>query len=51
MTEMTLIMVAVITCEGVGKQLDPTSDSLAKIAEYLTPILMRRGMLGSVSPS
>jgi len=44
-TEMTLILVAVITCEGVGKQLDPTSDSFTKIAEYLTPILMRRGML------
>ncbi|HTQ48542.1 MAG TPA: AarF/UbiB family protein [Polyangiaceae bacterium] len=44
-TEMTLILVAVITCEGVGKQLDPTSDSFAKIAEYLTPILARRGML------
>lgn len=44
-TEMTLIMVAIVTCEGVGKQLDPTSDSLAKIAEYLTPILVRRGML------
>ena len=46
-TEMTLIMVAIVTCEGVGKQLDPTSDSLAKIAEYLTPILVRRGMLPS----
>ncbi len=44
-TEMTLIMVAVITCEGVGKQLDPTSDSLARIAEYLIPILIKRGML------
>lgn len=44
-TEMTLIMVAVITCEGVGKQLDPGSDSFGKIAEYLTPILARRGML------
>jgi len=44
-TEMTLIMVAVITCEGVGKQLDPTSDSLGKIAEYLVPILLRRGMM------
>jgi ubiquinone biosynthesis protein len=46
-TEMTLIMVAVITCEGVGKQLDPTSNSLQHIAEYLTPILARRGMLAS----
>jgi ubiquinone biosynthesis protein len=48
-TEMALIMVAVITCEGVGKQLDPTSDSMAKIAEYLTPILVRRGMLPAVA--
>ena len=47
--EMTLIMVAVVTCEGVGKQLDPTSDSLAKIAEYLTPILVRRGMMPGAS--
>jgi ubiquinone biosynthesis protein len=47
-TEMTLIMVAVITCEGVGKQLDPTSNSLAHIAEYLLPILQRRGMLGDM---
>ena len=44
-TEMTLIMVGVITAEGVGKQLDPDSDSLAMIADYLTPILERRGML------
>ena len=44
-TEMTLIMVAIITSEGVGKQLDPTSDSLARIAEYLMPILIRRGMM------
>ena len=48
MTEMTLIMVAVITCEGVGKQLDPTSDSLARIAEYLMPILMKRGMMDAM---
>jgi ubiquinone biosynthesis protein len=51
MTEMTLIMVAVVTCEGVGKQLDPTSDSLARIAEYLMPILARRGMLAAVMPA
>jgi hypothetical protein len=44
---MTLIMVAVITCEGVGKQLDPTSNSLQHIAEYLLPSLQRRGMLSA----
>jgi ubiquinone biosynthesis protein len=44
-TEMTLIMVAVITCEGVGKQLNPNANSLEEIAAYLMPILQRRGML------
>ena len=44
-TEMTLIMVAVITCEGVGKQLNPSASSLEEIAAYLMPILQRRGML------
>jgi ubiquinone biosynthesis protein len=47
-TEMTLIMVAVITCEGVGKQLDPTSDTVGHVAQYLLPILQRRGMLGDI---
>ncbi|MEO7095899.1 MAG: AarF/UbiB family protein [Polyangiales bacterium] len=52
MTELTLIMVAVVTCEGVGKQLDPTSDSLGRIAEYLVPILMKRGMMpGATLPA
>jgi ubiquinone biosynthesis protein len=46
-TEMTLIMVAMVTCEGVGKQLDPTSDSLGRVAEYLMPILARRGLMAA----
>ncbi len=45
--EFALFMVGVITAEGVGKQLEPDSDSLGQIAEYIAPILARRGMLGA----
>ncbi len=44
-TEMTLIMVGVVTAEGVGKQLDADTDALAAIAQYLQPILVRRGLI------
>lgn len=43
--DMTLMMVGLVTAEGIGKQLDPTSDSFGEVARYLTPILARRGML------
>ncbi len=48
-TEMTLIMVGVVTADGVGKQLDADTDSLQAIAEFLMPILAERGMLGEAS--
>ena len=44
-TEMTLMMVGLVTAEGIGKQLEPTSDSFGEVARYLMPILARRGML------
>lgn len=44
-TEMTLMMVGMMTAEGVGKQLDADTDSMAAMAEYLMPILQKRGML------
>lgn len=44
-TEMTLIMVAVVTAEGVGKMLSPDLDMIKELADYLLPILARRGML------
>lgn len=48
--DMTLMMVGLVTAEGIGKQLDPTSDSFGEVARYLMPILARRGMLsGSIS--
>jgi ubiquinone biosynthesis protein len=44
-TELTLIMVAIITAEGIGKMLEPHVDMLGEIAQYLMPILARRGLL------
>ncbi len=43
--DMTLIMVGVVTAEGIGKQLDPGSNSFGELATYLLPVLARRGML------
>ncbi|MCA9609361.1 MAG: AarF/ABC1/UbiB kinase family protein [Myxococcales bacterium] len=43
--EMTLIMVGLVTAEGIGKQLAPELDSFQEVASYLMPILMQRGML------
>ena len=43
--DMTLMMVGLVTAEGIGKQLEPTSDSFGEVARYLMPILARRGML------
>jgi ubiquinone biosynthesis protein len=45
MPEMTLLMVGVVTAEGIGKQLDPGSNSMQEVASFLMPILQRRGMI------
>jgi ubiquinone biosynthesis protein len=41
--EMTLIMVALVTAQGIGKILDPGVNMFAEVAQYLVPILMSRG--------
>ncbi len=45
-TELALIMVAIVTAEGVGKMLEPDVDMMSKIAEFLMPILVKRGLIG-----
>jgi ubiquinone biosynthesis protein len=42
-TDMTLIMVALVTAQGIGKVLDPEVNMFAEVAQYLVPILMKRG--------
>jgi ubiquinone biosynthesis protein len=44
-TEMTLMMVGVVTAEGIGKFLDPEVNSFQEVSNFLIPVLARRGML------
>ena len=44
-TEMTLMMVGVVTAEGIGKFLDPDVNSFQEVSNFLLPVLARRGML------
>ncbi len=41
-TDMTLVLVAMVTSQGIGKMLDPHVDVFAHVARYLVPILMKR---------
>lgn len=43
--EMTLMMVGLVTAEGIGKQLEPEVNSFQEVANYLVPVLARRNML------
>jgi ubiquinone biosynthesis protein len=40
-TEMTLIMVALVTAQGIGKVLDPDVNMFGEVARYLAPLLAR----------
>ncbi|HEX3482931.1 MAG TPA: AarF/UbiB family protein [Kofleriaceae bacterium] len=40
--DMTLVFVALITAQGIGKMLDPAHNVFATVAQFLIPILMRR---------
>lgn len=42
-TDMALVFVALVTAQGIGKQLNPNSNVFAETAQFLLPILMRRG--------
>jgi ubiquinone biosynthesis protein len=41
-TDMTLVLVAMVTSQGIGKMLDPDVNVFAHVAKYLLPILMKR---------
>jgi ubiquinone biosynthesis protein len=40
--DMTLVFVALITSQGIGKMLDPGHNVFATVAQFLIPILMKR---------
>ena len=43
--DLTLVMVAVVTSQGIGQELDPNSDVFGEIAGYLMPLVMKKGLL------
>jgi ubiquinone biosynthesis protein len=43
--DMTLMMVGLVTAEGIGKTLDPDVNSFQEVANYLVSVLARRNML------
>jgi predicted unusual protein kinase regulating ubiquinone biosynthesis (AarF/ABC1/UbiB family) len=44
MTELALVMVGLITAEGIGKMLSPNANSFEEVASFIMPILARRGL-------
>lgn len=41
-TDMTLVLVALVTSQGIGKMLDPQVNVFAHVARHLVPVLMKR---------
>jgi len=42
-TDMTMVLVALVTAQGLGKRLHPDSNVFDELAKYLIPLLMSRG--------
>jgi len=44
LTDLTLVLVGLVTSEGLGKRLNPQSQIFIDIANYIGPILAKRGL-------
>ena len=44
MSELALVMVGLITAEGIGKMLSPNANSFDDVASFIMPIIARRGL-------
>jgi predicted unusual protein kinase regulating ubiquinone biosynthesis (AarF/ABC1/UbiB family) len=42
--ELALVLVALVTSEGIGKQLDPTTDVFQDVAMYLGGLIQRNAV-------
>ena len=50
--DLTLVMVAMLTVQGIGKVLDPENNVFQEVASYLMPLLAQKGLLpGMVAQS
>lgn len=43
--DLTLVMVALLTVQGIGKELDPESNVFQEVASFLMPLLAQKGLL------
>ncbi len=43
-TDLTLVIVGLVTCEGLGKQLNPKSNIFEDLSAFLQPIVAKRGL-------
>ena len=43
MPELSLVIVGVVTSQGIGKMLAPHVDELAEMSKFLIPVIMRMG--------
>ncbi|MFO0744796.1 MAG: AarF/UbiB family protein [Myxococcota bacterium] len=48
--ELALVMVGLLTAEGIGKMLDPNNNTFNEIAMFVMPIAMRKGLVGAPPP-
>jgi ubiquinone biosynthesis protein len=44
LAELTLVMVGIVTAQGIGKQLHPEQDFFADMSVYMLPIVLRMGL-------
>ena len=43
--DMALVLVGLVTAEGIGKQLHPENDLFQATAAFLAPLVIRRGLV------
>jgi ubiquinone biosynthesis protein len=48
--DLTLVMVAMVTVQGIGKTLDPENNVFEEVAGYLMPLIMKKGLLAQLAP-
>src|SRR5439155_15662809 len=45
LSDLALVMVAMVTAEGLGKQLNPHNNLFLDVAAFLPPVLAKRGIV------
>ena len=49
--DLTLVMVAMVTVQGIGKVLDPENNVFTEVGTYLMPLLIKKGLLAQLMQS